>query len=566
MKKGPVDFRPVSPSLDASLPETKRGIRLRGPLLTPDGRALHAQPTIDANDLPPEPVTETSEISIRVADYSLPPLEKIDLPYPSPIFAEESPIAMKHKPSNPGGDESVVFRSETERSVIRLSLFQDDTEFHDSLTRLTAFPDWKPLKNVGETIDEHFVFDKETLSVPKRPFAVFDRTNKKNDGDHGRRSGTKPDRLFDDEESSSPSDSLDRLSEEFDSLLETMPDMSTSAVTVTETPSMQLAAPPAPRRRRLVSSFRRQAPGFAKNKDDAPTKTLTLRATLEEIQPENPSVASPTSTLSLPSSPSQNAASERSLKVFEDSNPNVIPASTPGETFLVAESLTKSYYKGKLKIPVLKGVNFSVREGEFVSIVGQSGSGKSTLLHLLGTLDNPESGTIHFDGRRIDNLPMKRRDQLRNRSIGLIFQFYHLLPELTTLENVLSPLMIRETVFGYFFRRRQHIENAERFLEQVGLSHRLNHKPSELSGGEMQRAAIARALVSEPRILFADEPTGNLDAQSSREIIELLRRLNAEHRLTIVMVTHDSAIAKSADRMVRMVDGRIDETGPTLVY
>jgi lipoprotein-releasing system ATP-binding protein len=244
------------------------------------------------------------------------------------------------------------------------------------------------------------------------------------------------------------------------------------------------------------------------------------------------------------------------LHIFEESLPQSPPR--PGETLLVADDLVKSYYKGKLKIPVLKGVNFSVKDGEFVAIVGQSGSGKSTLLHLLGTLDNPESGAIRFDGMRIDNLPIARRDQLRNRSIGFIFQFYHLLPELTTLENVLSPLMIRENVLGYFFRRRRHIETAERLLEQVGLSHRLNHKPSELSGGEMQRAAIARALVSEPRILLADEPTGNLDAQSAQEIIELLRTLSRDHRLTIVMVTHDLGVAQSADRIVRMIDGRVE--------
>ncbi len=228
-----------------------------------------------------------------------------------------------------------------------------------------------------------------------------------------------------------------------------------------------------------------------------------------------------------------------------------------GHELLTTEGLTKSYYKKKLKIPVLKGVTFHVDPGEFISIVGQSGSGKSTLLHLLGTLDKPESGTIHFEGRRIDNLSSSKRDRLRNHSIGFIFQFYHLLPELTMLENVLSPLMIRESSLSYFFKRKRYIERARQLLDQVGLSHRLKHKPNELSGGEMQRAAIARALIAEPKILLADEPTGNLDAASAREVIELLRRLKDQWNLTIVMVTHDSGIADTADRVVRMVDGVI---------
>jgi lipoprotein-releasing system ATP-binding protein len=228
------------------------------------------------------------------------------------------------------------------------------------------------------------------------------------------------------------------------------------------------------------------------------------------------------------------------------------------DELLHTENLTKSYYKKRLKIPVLKGVNLSIRKGEFISIIGQSGSGKSTLLHLLGTLDVPESGTIHFENRRIDNLSTYQRDLLRNRSIGFIFQFYHLLPELTTLENVLSPLMIRSGIFGYFFQRRRYIELAKEILDKVGLSHRLKHKPSELSGGEMQRAAIARALISEPKILLADEPTGNLDAASAAEIIGLLQRLKEEQHLTILMVTHDNQIAAVADRIVRMVDGVIE--------
>ena len=226
---------------------------------------------------------------------------------------------------------------------------------------------------------------------------------------------------------------------------------------------------------------------------------------------------------------------------------------------LLVKGITKSYSKKRLTIPVLKGVNFSVRKGEFVSIVGQSGSGKSTLLHLLGTLDRPDSGEIYFGGERIDSLSATRRDWLRNRSIGFIFQFYHLLPELTALENVLSPLMIRTGLLEYCLKWRKFNERARLLLEQVGLSHRLKHKPNELSGGEMQRTAIARALISEPQILLADEPTGNLDAASAKEVIQLLRQLCTHHKLTVVMVTHDRDIATVADRTVQMVDGVIVE-------
>jgi lipoprotein-releasing system ATP-binding protein len=226
---------------------------------------------------------------------------------------------------------------------------------------------------------------------------------------------------------------------------------------------------------------------------------------------------------------------------------------------LLVKGITKSYSKKRLTIPVLKGVNFSARKGEFVSIVGQSGSGKSTLLHLLGTLDVPDSGEIYFGGERIDSLPVARRDWLRNRFIGFIFQFYHLLPELTALENVLSPLMIRTGILEYGLKRRKFHAKARLLLEQVGLSHRLNHKPNELSGGEMQRTAIARALISEPQILLADEPTGNLDATSAKEVIQLLQQLCRWHKLTVVMVTHDHEIAAVADRTVQMVDGMIME-------
>lgn len=224
---------------------------------------------------------------------------------------------------------------------------------------------------------------------------------------------------------------------------------------------------------------------------------------------------------------------------------------------LDARNLYKSYRKGKITIPVLQGVDFAARQGAFTAIVGQSGSGKSTLLHLLATLDAPDQGEIHFEGRRIDNLPATRRDRIRNHSLGMIFQFYHLLPELTTLENVLTPIMIAHGIWRYWRGKQAYRERAERLLDLVGLGHRLHHKPSELSGGEMQRAAIARSLIASPRLLLADEPTGNLDHHNGREILEILRTLNREENLTIVMVTHDLAIADQADCTVRLVEGQV---------
>ena len=166
---------------------------------------------------------------------------------------------------------------------------------------------------------------------------------------------------------------------------------------------------------------------------------------------------------------------------------------------LAARDLFKSYQKGPVGIPVLQGINMSVYEGEFLSIVGQSGCGKSTLLHLLGTLDQPDAGEVHFDGHRIDNLPSRSRDLLRNRHFGMIFQFYHLMPELTTLQNVLAPALIAESTFGYWRRRSAHKQRAMELLELVGLADRAKHKPRELSGGEMQRAALPARCCSSPR-------------------------------------------------------------------
>jgi len=239
--------------------------------------------------------------------------------------------------------------------------------------------------------------------------------------------------------------------------------------------------------------------------------------------------------------------------------PHLASGSQTEKTLLATRDLFKSYRKGPLGIPVLQGIDMTVCEGEFLAVVGQSGCGKSTLLHLLGTLDQPDAGEVHFDGHRIDNLPGASRDLLRNRHFGMIFQFYHLLPELTTLENVLAPALIAEGTLTYWTRRGHHRRRAMALLELVGIANRAKHKPREMSGGEMQRAAIARALLASPRVLLADEPTGNLDRATGEQIMQMLRQLNAEQKLTIVMVTHDPWIAEQADRVVRLVEGRIQK-------
>lgn len=230
----------------------------------------------------------------------------------------------------------------------------------------------------------------------------------------------------------------------------------------------------------------------------------------------------------------------------------------PNDSIIMsAKNLTKTYRTGKVEVPVLKGVDFVAERNRLTAIIGQSGSGKSTLLHLLGTLDQPDGGEVYFDGRRIDNLSRRQRDQFRNQTLGMIFQFYHLLPELTTLENVMVPSLIGHGMFKYFAVRSKLRARAAELLDWVGLGHRLKHRPNELSGGEMQRTAIARALMAQPRILLADEPTGNLDPETGYGILELLRKLNQQQQMTIIMVTHDEAIARSADCCIRLQSGRV---------
>ena len=223
---------------------------------------------------------------------------------------------------------------------------------------------------------------------------------------------------------------------------------------------------------------------------------------------------------------------------------------------LAAEGLFKSYHKGRTEVPVLRGVDLEVERGELVAVIGSSGSGKSTFMHLLGLLDEPDAGRVFVDGNRVDDISERKRDGLRNRTFGFIFQFYHLMPELSALENVMMPQLIRLSLLGYLRDRARVKAEAAHLLKRVGLGHRLDHKPSELSGGELQRAAIARALCGTPEIVLADEPTGNLDAETGQSILELLRDLNRERGLTMMMVTHDPLIAAQADRIVRLVADR----------
>jgi len=231
---------------------------------------------------------------------------------------------------------------------------------------------------------------------------------------------------------------------------------------------------------------------------------------------------------------------------------------SPSPGLLAVRGLRKHYRSGDRTLEVLRGVDFDLAAGEFVSVIGQSGSGKSTLLHLVGLLDAADAGSITLGGRRVDDLPGRERDRLRNTDIGMVFQAYHLLPELTALENVLAPLMVRHGMWAWLRARGEARRRAVDLLERFGLAERMHHRPRQLSGGEMQRVAIARALVGGPRLLLADEPTGNLDAESGAGILEVLAALNRREGLSIVLVTHDASIARRADRIVRLAAGRVE--------
>ncbi len=216
------------------------------------------------------------------------------------------------------------------------------------------------------------------------------------------------------------------------------------------------------------------------------------------------------------------------------------------------QSVKKAYRMGKVIVPALRGVSFEVGEGEFLAVLGPSGSGKSTLLHLIGCLDRPDEGKIFIDGADVLKLNDEELAELRLRKIGFVFQFFNLLPRLTAIRNVELPLLIAGVP------EREARERAMEMLRLVGLEARVNHRPTELSGGEQQRVAIARALINNPKIVLADEPTGNLDTKSGWEIVQLMKRLNKERGQTFIVVTHDPHIAETADRILYLKDGLIE--------
>ena len=223
---------------------------------------------------------------------------------------------------------------------------------------------------------------------------------------------------------------------------------------------------------------------------------------------------------------------------------------------LEAKGVYKSYRMGATEVRVLKGVNLAVRNGEFVAIVGASGSGKSTLLHILGALDKPNKGIVSFDGRALSRFKGGELNRFRNKRVGFVFQFYHLLDELDVLENILLPAMAGVSAFGWFVRRKRAKKRALDLLAQLGLTERAKHKPFQLSGGERQRVAIGRSLMNEPKLLLADEPTGNLDSATGNGILDIFGKLNKAGQ-TIVMVTHDERIAQRAGRIITLTDGKI---------
>jgi len=223
----------------------------------------------------------------------------------------------------------------------------------------------------------------------------------------------------------------------------------------------------------------------------------------------------------------------------------------PTEGVLVCRSIVRQFREGDSTLEVLRGVDLTVREAERLAIIGTSGSGKTTLLQIMGGLDDPTSGEVHVNGQSIANIDEKDKSALRNQFIGFVYQFHHLLPEFSAKENVAMPLLIRR------LRKDEAMQQAADLLSRVGLGERLDHKPGELSGGERQRAAVARALITRPKLVLADEPTGNLDAGNGQHVLQLMLELNQELNTSLVIVTHDHSIAGQMDQVLVLEDGRL---------
>jgi ABC-type lipoprotein export system ATPase subunit len=240
------------------------------------------------------------------------------------------------------------------------------------------------------------------------------------------------------------------------------------------------------------------------------------------------------------------------------------PASLPSsadDVILCAKNVRKSFRMGDSQLQILKRVSISVATGEFIAIEGRSGSGKSTLLHTLGALDDFDDGSVFYQGQDISKLSAGQKSALRNRQFGFVFQFYHLLPELNVLENTMLASMIEFSWLSFRAQRAPLRARAVDLLTQLGMEQRLRHRPTQLSGGERQRVSIARALMNKPRVLFADEPTGNLDVDTGKQIMGVLEKLHREEKQTIVMVTHDRSLARQADRVLVLKDGVLEPAG-----